>query len=81
MAAEFCFCLPYENFMFLLQSPMLGFSPLTVQSPDRLVCITMWDLTMEQAGKVPGACETAVPEDSLPVIRELHLSGSRRVKS
>lgn len=63
---------------------MLGFSPLTEQSPARLLCITMWDLTMEKARKVPGACGTAVPEDSLPVTRELqitcNLSGYKKGK-
>lgn len=70
--------------MFLRQSPMLGFSPLTVQSPARLLCITMWDLTVEQAGEMLGACETAVPEESLPVTQELqitcNLSGYKKGK-
>lgn len=74
IAAEFCFYLPCEHFMFLCQSPMLGSSPLTVQSPVRLLCITMWDLTVEQAGKMPGACETAVPEESLSVTQELQIT-------
>lgn len=63
---------------------MLGFSPLTVQSPARLLCITMWDLTVEQAGEMLGACETAVPEESLPVTQELqitcNLSGYKKGK-